>query len=336
MACVIVRPYDDDMAISRRLVRRLASSLLLAVAISGPGTVSGREQAIQPPELAFVAPPELEPVAASLRRLETERLVSVMRLLGLTDAGPPITVMLAPEDSPVARRTASWVAGFANGDAGLIVILPARTPSYPYDSMEAVLHHEVTHVLVSRAAPGADIPRWFHEGLAMILEHTWSLRERSELALAVVGGRPSLATLEADFHGSATTAARAYGVAGAFVRDLIRRHGPGFPARLLASLAAGAQFDDAFKAATYESLAEAERLFWRESWWYRVVPLVTSSIAIWMVILLLAVSARRRRVARQRALRERWEAEDRALSVAVPDAGPSMLAETSSDRGGAW
>ena len=310
------------MWISRRLVRQLAFGLLLAAAISLPGTVSVLEQAIRPPELAFVAPPELEAVAASLRRLDTLKLVAVMRLLGMTDAGAPITVMLAPEDSPVARGTASWVAGFANGDAGLIVILPARTPSYPYDSMEALLHHEIVHVLVSRAAPGAEIPRWFHEGLAMTLEQTWGLRDRSELALAVVGGRRSLATLEADFHGSASAAARAYGVSGAFVRDLIRRHGPVFPARLLASLAAGARFDDAFNAATSASLADAERLFWRESWWYRVVPFVTSSIAIWMVIVLLAVSARRRRVARRRALHERWEAEEHARSAAARDGGP--------------
>ena len=301
------------MRISRRPGRAIVLAALIAVTM--PLLASGViDQTIRPPELTVVAPPELEAAAAGLRLLDTEKLVGVMRVLGLTDAGPPLTVLLATEDSPTARQTPSWVAGYANGDTGVIMIFPARTPSYPHDSMESLLHHEVTHVLVSRAAPQADIPRWFHEGLAMTLEHTWGLRDRSELAMAVVGGRRSIASLDADFHGGAASAARAYGVAGAFVRDLLGRYGPEFPARLLDSLAAGAPFDAAFLSATGVPLPEAERLFWRESWWYRVVPFLTSSLALWMVIVLIAVSARRRRAARRRELRERWEVEERALA----------------------
>ena len=305
------------MWISRPRALRLAFGLLLAATpfLSIRVTTSVEEQpASRPPELVIVAPPSLEAAAEGLRQLDTQKLVTLMRLLGLTEAGPPITVTLVPEDGALALQAPSWVAGFANSDAGQIVIFPARTPSYPYDSMESLLHHEVTHVLVSRAAPRTDIPRWFHEGLAMTLEHAWGLRDRSELAVAVVSGQRSLATLDDDFRGSAATAARAYGVAGAFVRDLVGRYGPEFPARLLDALAAGAAFDAAFRTATGVTLPEAERLFWRDSWWYRVVPFLTSSLALWMVIVLIAVSARRRRAARRRELRERWEAEELALS----------------------
>ena len=294
-----------------RSARRLALGIFLAAASLLAGNVVARQQSPKPPELTIVAPPGLEPAATGLERLDTGKLLTVMQLLGLDEAGPPITVVLTPEDSPVARATPSWVAGFADGGRGVIVIFPSRTPPYPYDSMEALLHHEVAHVLIARAAPAAEIPRWFHEGLAMALERTWGIRDRSELALAVIGGRRSVAALDADFRGGASSAARAYGVSGAFVRDLMSRHGPGFPARLLASLAAGLPFDAAFSGATAMSLAEAERVFWRESWWYRVVPWLTSSFAIWMGIVALAMVARRRRAARRRALRERWEAEER-------------------------
>jgi hypothetical protein len=307
------------------LLRWLACGIALVVANLPAVDIAARQTVPRPPQLSIVAPPGLEPAANGLSRLDTAKLIAVMQLVGLADAGPPITVILTPEDAPLARRTPSWVAGFADGDAGLIVIFPARTPSYPYDSMEALLHHEVAHVLIARAAPGATIPRWFHEGLAMALERTWGIRDRSELALAVVGGRRSLAALDADFRGSAASAARAYGVAGAFVDDLITRHGRGFPARVLASLAAGIPFDDAFDRATAVSLAEAERVFWRESWWYRVVPWLTSSFAIWIAIVALAVIARRRRAARRRALRERWDAEERAGERT--DEPPSLSSE---------
>ena len=276
---------------------------------------------LQAPALSIVATPQLAPFARGLDRLDTHKLVTVMQMVGLTHPGPPITVMLVSEDEPLARRTPDWVAGLADSRTGTVVIFPSRTPSYPYDSMEALLHHEVTHVLIGRAAPRAEIPRWFHEGLAMTLERTWGLRDRSELALAVIGGRRSIAALDADFNGSAASVSRAYGVAGAFVRYLIASHGREFPSRLLAALASGASFDDAFSRVTAMSFAEADRRFWRESWWYRVVPLLTSSFALWIGVVALAVVAHRRRQARRRAIRERWDAEERTLAAREHDLG---------------
>jgi hypothetical protein len=273
----------------------------------------GRQTPMRPPELAIRATPELAAVARRLERLDTDKLTTVMRIVGLDEAGPAIAVMLVPEDAPVAARTPSWIAGFADSERGVIVIFPERAPPYPYDSLEALLHHEVAHVLISRAAPHAAIPRWFHEGLAMTLERTWGLRDRSELALALVGGRRPLSTIEADF-ASEARAARAYGIAGAFVRDLIGRHGTTLPARLLAALDRGDSFDAAFAMVTATSLSEAERQFWQDGWWYRVVPLATSSLALWIGVVFLAVAARRRRAARRRALHERWAAEDEALA----------------------
>jgi hypothetical protein len=110
------------------------------------------------------------------------------------------------------------------------------------------------------------------------------------------------------------------------MRDLVGRHGPQFPARVIAALNAGARFEDAFGVATFTSLAEAERVFWQESWWYRVVPVLTSSIVLWMLIVLLAVSARQRRAERRRVIHERWEAEERAISAPIPH--PSSLQRT--------
>jgi hypothetical protein len=296
-----------------RIARRLALGVLIAAMVR-PGIASGQAP-LQPPELSIVAPPAFTPIAKRIERLDRGKLISLMRAVGLDEAGPPITVMLVAEDEPLARRTRDWVAGLADSGSGVIAIFPSRTPPYPYDSVEALLHHEVAHILIGRAAPGAAIPRWFHEGLAMGLERTWGLRDRSQLALAVIGGRRSMAALDADFDGGAASAARAYGVAGAFVHDLIGRHGPEFPSRVLAALAAGATFDEAFGQVTAMSLAEAERRFWRDSWWYGVVPLLTSSLALWIAVVVLAVVARRRRAVRRRALRERWDAEERAIAA---------------------
>jgi hypothetical protein len=266
----------------------------------------------EPPQLTITAPPELQPVATQIGRFDAARLVNVMRLVGLADPGPPIAVVLATEDSNVGRRTPNWIGGFADGSAGVIVLFPARAPSYPSDSMEELLHHEVAHILIARAAPGALVPRWFHEGLAMAAERRWRFEDHTRLALATIRPQRSVRQLDDDFDGGPDRAARAYGVSGAFVRDLIRRHGAGLPARLLARLKAGDSFEQAFAASTGSSLSEAEAVFWRYSWWNQVVPFVTSTLAIWMGIVLLALYAMRRRTAHRAALRRRWEEEERA------------------------
>jgi hypothetical protein len=56
-----------------------------------------------------------------------------------------------------------WIAGFASNGEGpekkdeMVVLFPARTPSYPNSSLEDVLRHEVAHVLIrARVCRAAD------------------------------------------------------------------------------------------------------------------------------------------------------------------------------------
>ena len=122
--------------------------------------------------------------------MDPARLAPAVGLVGLRDPGPPIRVILAPEGSEgLARPVPGWVAGYAVSEAGVVVLLPGRLPAVPDSSLEDLLGHEVAHVLVSRAAGGRPVPRWFHEGMAMIAGGWWGLEERSRLTLALVRGR---------------------------------------------------------------------------------------------------------------------------------------------------
>lgn len=285
-------------------------NILLLIALL---TVARAEQIAAPPHLPvleIVASPELRGAATQIERFDRSKLAAVMRLVGLEQAGAPITVLLAAENADVARQTPPWIAGFAHTASATIVLFPARTPSYPHDSMEAVLHHEVAHVMIDRAAGRGLVPRWFHEGLALAAERGSRFTDHTRLAIAVVSSERSLHALDADFGGSAGAAARAYAVSGAFVRDLLNRYDAQMPARVLGRLAVGDDFDEAFVAATGTTLVEAERVFWRESWWYEVIPLVTSSFALWTGVMFLAFVARQRRRRRRAALRRFWEEEE--------------------------
>lgn len=276
-----------------------------------------------PPRLVVEAPPSLEPEARRLRALDSSRLESAARLVGLEEPGPPIQVVLAPEGSEPARVVPPWVSGYAWSERGIVVLLPQRVPTYPDSSLEDLLGHEVAHVLVARAAGNRPMPRWFHEGVAMIAGLTWGLDDRTRLTYSLVTDREiSLAGLDDLFAGGEGAAHRAYAISGAFVRDLLDRHGPDAAARILDGVAAGLPFEEAFRRATGVTLAAAESTFWsRQSFWYRWVPLLTSSFTLWAGITLLALYAIKRRRARDAALRRIWDEEEERLRFVREAAG---------------
>lgn len=303
----------------------MAASLLAASALAPtPGAAQALDAGHPPaPELVIEAPPRLTDARRRLESLDRARLWTAVELAGLDDPGPPILVVLAPEDSPEARAVHRWVAGYARGASGPIVLFPERTPTYPDDSLEELLHHEVAHVLISRAARGGPLPRWFHEGVAMAAGRAWGIEDRSRFVLATLRGGPvRLAAIDDLFAGGGGSAARAYAVSGAFVQDLIGRHGDGVTGDILRRVGRGVAFDEAFRQATGDTLAAAEESYWRRwTFWQRWLPFLTSSFALWMLVTLLALWAFYRRRRRDAELAERWAREDEPFrpTVRPPD-----------------
>jgi hypothetical protein len=307
------------MAASRAAAFLLGLFLLSHLPVSAAFAASAASAPIETPRLIVEAPPALAPTAARLRAVDPEQLASAMRLVGLTRPGPPIRVIVAPEGSGPAVLVSPWISGYALSDRGLIVLMPQRVPNYPDSSLEDLLRHEVAHVLIARAAGNGTLPRWFHEGLAMIAGGSWGFDDRSRLTLALLADRPvSLADLELRFAGGQAEVNRAYAIAGSFVRDLFERHGPEAAPEILAGVARGLSFEQAFRAATGTALADAESSFWsRQTFWYRWVPVLTSSVTLWLLITLLALWAIQRRRARDAVLHRMWDAEEERLRLAA-------------------
>jgi hypothetical protein len=261
------------------------------------------------PQLRIVAPDELAAARARLESFDTSRLAGVMRLVGLDQAADPIRVVLAPEGSMLAQKAPPPIAGFAMLDENVIVLFPARSPSYPHDTLEDVLHHEVAHVLMARAARGAPLPLWFHEGLAVLAERTWRIEDQARLLreLLLVSRTP-LDQVDALFAGDAGSRARAYTLAAAFVRELMRRHGGDAPGNILRRVGRGETFEGAFVQVTGESVAAAEIAFWNgHRFWTTIGPFLTTQTAIWMIVTLVGVYAIIRRRQQRAAQRKRWE-----------------------------
>src|SRR5262245_31532535 len=131
---------------------------MLLLTLAGPAFQAGIQ-------LQIDSPPELVPIRTRLRSLDPQRFTDIARLTGMTESESPIHVGLVPEASDIARGIPQWIAGFTIRDS--IVVFPARSPSYPNDTVEDVLRHELAHAIIWRVSRGNPIPRWFNEGLAM-------------------------------------------------------------------------------------------------------------------------------------------------------------------------
>lgn len=295
-------------------MRRILSAIIAALVLTGAALAQA------PPQLIIEAPAALAAARSRIESFDRAPLGGIVRMVGLDEPGASIQVILAAENSAAATTVSPSTAGFAIGQEGLIVIFPSRSPIYPNDSLEDVLRHEVAHVLISRAAGGHAVPRWFHEGLAMAAERPWRLEDRSRLLLELVAGpRLTVGDIDRLFEADASRP-RAYVLAGAIVREIIREHGASAPASILGHLRAGVRFDEAMVRAVGAPMREVEQRFWdRQRVWTVWVPLLTSTDVLWMLIIALAALAvwrRRRHVAE---IRRRWEAEDAAAGEEARD-----------------
>ena len=157
------------------------------------------------------------------------------------------------------------------------------------------------------------LPSWLDEGVALFIGRPWQLEDRSRLTWAMLREREMpLAELEGRFSRDRASASRAYAISGAFVHDLVRKRGADSAAAVLSGISLGLPFPEAFRRAIGVSLEQAEQYFWEyHSIWYRWVPILSSSMVIWVAITLLALVAFRRRRALDAAQIELWEHQER-------------------------
>lgn len=282
-----------------------AATLLFAVLLA----LTSRAE---PVKLDVLAGDGMERVARGIREGDRRRFDSVMELVGVEDAGAPILVLVAPENSELARKTPSWISGYAVPEESFVVVFPQRASKYPIDGMEELLRHEVAHVLIERAAGGGEVPRWFNEGVATVAGESWSVGDRTMVTVTLTrGGEMSFERVDEMFGEGAQSVGRAYALSGAFVNDLLRREGATAVAGILSRVKEGSPFEYAFVRVTGKTIQRAEREFWRRrTFWNRWIPLLSSSLVLWGVVTLLATWATAARLRRNRARLAAMAAED--------------------------
>ncbi len=251
--------------------------------------------------------PALEDDAVELARQIPAWWSAIERPLA-RDVDDAVTIHLVDHAGRVAEATGMprWVAGVARPEAGEIVIA-RHGPDGARTDLEQLLKHEMAHVILHRASGGAELPRWFHEGVAESVTGGISLSRSQTLAQAVFGpGVPDLDRLEAQFRGrDGPDAALAYAAA----RDLVEflrahearttdAHGAALRQAMF-ELRAGRDFDDAMGRAFGAPLPELVKT-WRDGLptrfvWFALIAGGGLPMAL-ALPLVLAAWVRRRRI----------------------------------------
>jgi hypothetical protein len=294
-------------------VRSALASLTIALLALAPGA---RAKEIRVGLMTLEGPPETERSVEALASRSVTILPALEAELGVRFRERFRMVVIpesGPADSAIARLDAGapeWAAGYLVPAQRTGAIRVARSSRYPYGTLESVLAHEATHMLLHDAGT-RELPLWFEEGVATLEGRRWSLEDVMVYSTGLLtADLPSLAGLDSAFHATAAEAELAYAGSFAFVSRAVRRNGDGFLRRLLRA-ARDRPFPAAWREVTGASLEESERSWRRDSLIrYRWIPIITASSTLWIGITMLAlmVGARRRR--RMQLQREEWRREE--------------------------
>ncbi len=248
----------------------------------------------------------------------------VARFLGLP-AGRRINIFVAhtmEQFRDMQPGTApAWAEATAWPRHGAVFLKAPRLRSGLARSMEQVLDHELTHVILGRAFRGAPVPRWLQEGLAQYVAREYTAETTRLIARGSLGkGLLDLRELASGFPDDPLRAQLAYAQSADLVAFLHNEFGPESITILVRRMASGQAVGASVKAATGLSLDQVDerwrsRLASSELW----LPALVNDSTWWvlgaLVMVLGALLVRRRN---RRRLQE-WEEEESLYDLAEYD-----------------
>lgn len=227
-----------------------------------------------------------------------------------------ISVYIAESDDEFRRWTGSsmpdWGAGAASAERGIIVI---KSPKFMRTgkSFSELLGHELTHIMLDRAAEGRWLPRWIHEGLAMRVSGEWDIGQDILVARAAwTGNLIYLQRLEnlPEFNGA--QASLAYTESYLAVSSLLKDKDEYLIADLLELYRRSNDFHRSFK-----QTAGIDYVTWVADWQektsmqYHFLLFILDSKIFWLAVPTLIIILFLYKKKQNRKTKRRWKMEER-------------------------
>ncbi|MFQ5510973.1 MAG: hypothetical protein ACE5EO_03905 [Candidatus Krumholzibacteriia bacterium] len=160
--------------------------------------------------------PEDKKVADKVAAICRHAIPELAHELGLTSISGFRVLLIADMERFQAQqgiRLPSWGVAFALMD-GQIMLVDVERATSAWNTLEKVIPHELSHLLVAQRVGGVRMPTWFVEGLALWQAHEWSLLEHWRLMESVWANRaPGLGQIVSSLPEAEGRARDAYRVA---------------------------------------------------------------------------------------------------------------------------
>jgi hypothetical protein len=317
----------------RRGAALVPCALVAAALLLAPGRAEAQGEAFtrrRTESFTFVYRARYERrVRDTIATAEESRRVVVERLGADGDALPVVEVRFArnvPEmQSLCPRPPPAWADAVAFWPDQVIVISLTSSGHRPV-AVDTVFRHELAHLALRWVVGDAVVPRWFNEGLAVLLSDEAPLERLELLWPAAARGRLTpLRHLDRRFPAREREVNQAYAESADAVRFFTRHRGEWRVRELLARVGRGQPFYDAMADTWGEPVASLERAWHRDVRQRNsVVPAVTAGMTLWVAAGAMAVFAyikRRRDIRRRIAAMPGDDEDDTAARDGVGDTG---------------
>ena len=296
----------------------LSANLLVALFFALPGSARGYGELRAAPFIFYYTEGN-ERTASFLVGESPKVLKEIMKDTGRFELQREIKVFLSSDPSRlnakglVLPEGPDWAAGYAISTELLIAIKTPGRGGGQKDPL-TLFKHELAHVLLAQRCGRhyGEIPTWFSEGFSMYQAMEWRFQDTYALArAALTTGAIPLSSLYRGFPEDEAKARVAYIESFSFFLFIVDRYGAASIRDIISFVSSGTPFREAFREATGKNIDSVEKA-WLKRFRirYKVIPIVTSSLTLWMAVTALFVFAYLIKKRRSERVLARWEDEE--------------------------
>lgn len=184
-------------------------------------------------------------------------------------------------------------------------------------SLAELLAHEYAHLVVAHRSGFYSVPRWFDEGVAMLVSTEWSWSDNLAMSKAAVfGDFIPLRSIEKVNRFNQSQAHVAYAQSYLAVKYMLDEYGTNVVNIFLDGIARGSSIDEALMASTGSSYREFEDEFQQYlSGHYNLVTLFTDTMYFWLALAVIVVIGAFLQYRKRRKYYKKWEKEEKLQST---------------------
>jgi hypothetical protein len=201
-------------------------------------------------------------------------------------------------------------------------------------SLEELLSHELAHLALAQRTGYHSAPRWFQEGLAMMVSAEWDWSDNVAMGRAsVFASFLSLESIERVNRFGETKAHLAYSESYLATTHLFEEYSRKMVRVMLDSLAAGSSYDQALIACTGGDVKEFEAEL-KQKWYKRfnLTSLFIDMAFFWLALAAVVVIAFFMQYRKRRAYYKKWEEEEQFHSTDFDYGDPDHPEQTDDDE----